>query len=314
MTIFTIKQRFSNSVVSTNCLNELKKQKSKSQASFDWTKRINIQQNDYVSISNLYIDDETQRDPFDPARVVKLKQMVSKPCSIKFGRVVIAQRPYENDNRWFVVDGQGRTLAAYAMGENEILCDKVRFNSKQDETAYFLSQGKGKHAIKDWEKHSVVLNLPKDKNYTTALDIQRVISTTNLEYKAEKISDLDASDAYSGIRDSIRHSDNSKPGSRKSEITIGIINLMKKYGGSYNSTSPLKLRSDLFYPLTEFVLKTAPKSPIKTRLAKLEQKLINKKNQLSCIDLDTIALHLDLGAAKNVKDKRATWKKIKTWK
>jgi len=306
MTIFTIKNRFSNSVVSIDCFNELKKQHSKSQASFDWAKRINPQQSDYVNISTLHIDEETQRDPFDPARVVKLKQMVSNPCSIKFGRVVIAQRQYENDNRWFIIDGQGRTLAAYAMGENEILCDKVKFNSKQDETTYFLSQGKGKHAIKDWERHSVVLNLPQDKGYTTAVDVQRVIDTTALEYKAEKISDLDASDAYSGIRDSIRHSNTSKAGSRQSEITIGVINLMKKFGGSYNSTSPLKLRSDLFYPLTEFVLRTAPKSPIKTRLAKLEQKLINKQNQLTCIDLDTIASHLDLGAAKNVKDKKAT--------
>ena len=124
------------------------------------------------------------------------------------------------------------------------------------------------------------------------------------------ISDIDCSRAYSGIRDSIvRSQPKKKAGQRDSKITSEIANLMVKYSKQQGKT--LVLRSDLFYPMTEFVL-SYKKATI--GLQKLEQKIVSlTQTNGGQVTLDDMANACSLNICKNKNDKRSRYKNIKQW-
>lgn len=316
MTILTIQQRFNQSSQGQSVLKELQSQHQKSGTSFNWvSNRPNLcTKTDLVPISSLHIDTDTQRDPFDSARVKKLKRIVANPCSRHFKRIIVSNRTWEKGSQQYVVvEGQGRVLSAFAMGETSVPYDLYTFANKREEAEFFLEQGKDVHTIKDWEKHSVILGLPHNKNYTQALDVERAITNTSVEYEPQKIVDIDGSRAYAGIRDSILDSEpatTKKPaGKRNCNVTTAIINLLIKYCKAQGET--LVLRSDLFYPMTEFVLNyTKPQQGLKKLEMKIES--LQQKNG-GQITLDDMAIACRLGMCKNKNDKKARHKYIKGW-
>lgn len=316
MTILTIKERFNQSSQGKKALKELQQQHKKSGTSFNWTKdRPNLDiKSDLISIDSLHIDTDTQRDPFDSARIKKLKRIVANPDPRHFKRIIVSNREWENGSQNnVVVEGQGRVLSAYAMGEKAVPYDLYTFASKREEAEFFLSQGKDVHTIKDWEKHGVILGLPHNSRYTQALDLQRVVDNTSVEYEPQKIVDVDGSRAYAGIRDSILRSEpakgKTKAGQRTGKTTIEIINILVRHCKVKGET--LVLRSDLFYPMTEFVLSyTKPSKGLK----KLEEKIISlKQSNGGQVTLDDMAIACRLGMCKNANDKKARYKDIKGW-
>lgn len=309
MTIHTIHSRFQFTKTSRNALKELQKQAQKG-GHWDWSLRPTLKDDDYIEIDQLFIDDEIQRDPFDSARLTKLKKMIASPDTRRFKRVQVVRREYLGDKRLMLVDGQGRVLAAYVCGQTRVPYDVIVFNSKQDEAQYFLSQGKDMHSITGWERHSVILNIPEARLHTQSVDVENVINATKIDYKPQQIKNYDCSKAFSGIKDSIVNSDKASAGKRKGLVTIGIINLMKKHATKVGGV--LTFRSDLFYPFTEFCM--SYKSPLRTGLKKLEERIISLKNKNGgSLTLDDMAHGMSLGIAKNQNDKRACASKIKKW-
>lgn len=315
MTILTIKQRYEQSDKGKEVLKILQTQHKKSGTQFNWIKsRPSLcLKEDLIPISQLHIDTDTQRDPFSASRVDKLKRIVAKPCPKKYKRVIVSNRAWEKGSQYFIVEGQGRVLAAYAMGESSVPYDLYRFENKHEEAQFFLEQGHDVHTIKDWEKHSVILGLPHNKWYTQAKDIEKVVLKTLIEYEPQKINKVDCSKAFSGIRDSMTRcepsSQKKKAGQRNCEITIAITNLMIKY--CHVPTETLVLRSDLYYPFTEFVLSY---SKTKVGIQKLEEKIKSLKNTNGGnLTLDDMAIACSLNICKNQADKRARYKNIKKW-
>tara|TARA_B100001093_G_scaffold488723_1_gene526194 strand:+ start:645 stop:1553 length:909 start_codon:yes stop_codon:yes gene_type:complete len=278
---------------------------------WDWSLRANLTDKDFIEIDQLYLDEDTQRDFCTPSRVTKLMKIVANPDTRRIKRITVARRAYANDNRHFIIDGMGRTLAAHVSGQTRIPYDEVVFNSIQDEVKYFLEQGKDTHAITGWEKHAVVLSTPDAKTHTRSLDIERVVSQAKIAYKAQKIRNYDCSKAFSGIRDSIVDSDKASAGSRKGLLTIGIIDIMKKHADK-DSNGMLIFRSDLFYPFTNFCLGYS--KPLRSGLKKLEERIISlKKTNGGTLTLDDMAQGMSLGVAKNMNDKKKCSKRIKGW-
>ena len=309
MTIHTIQTMLNNSTKTKSILQDLQNQASKG-GQWDWSLRPNLNDKDFIFIDQLYIDDDTQRDFAATARITKLKKIIAKPDTRRFKRVMVTQRTYDNDSRWFIVDGMGRTIAAFASGQKKVPVEVVSFNSKQEEVNYFVDQLKDVHQITGWEKHHVILSTPDAPRHTQALDIERVVRTAGIEYRPQLVKDLDCSKAFSGIKDSIIRSDNGKAGSRKALVTTGIIKLMMKHATKVDGV--LTFRSDLFYPLTEFCMgKNGPK---KGGLQKLENKIVSLKNKNGgSLTLDDMAFNIRLGIAKNQADKRDCAKQIKYW-
>lgn len=309
MTIHTIQTMLNNSTKTKSILQDLQNQASKG-GQWDWSLRPNLNDKDFVFIDQLYIDDDTQRDFAATARIIKLKKIIAKPDTRRFKRILVAQRAYNNDSRYFIVDGMGRALAAFVSGQKKIPHDVIVFNSLQDEVQYFLEQGKDVHQITGWEKHHVILNTPDATRHTQSLDIERVVRTVGIEYRPQQIKNLDCSKAFSGIKDSIIRSDNGKAGTRKALVTTGIIKLMMKHATKVDGV--LTFRSDLFYPFTEFCM--GYKNPTKTGLQKLEKKIVSlKKSRRGTLTLDDMAFNMSLGTAKNQTDKRDCAIKIKYW-
>jgi len=326
MAILSIKERFQQTKKGKSALTKLKQQHKKSGSSIDWTKNrpgLDLTK-DLIPISSLHIDESTQRSPFSDRRLKKLLKIVSNPCSRKFKRIIVSNRKYMKGSQQFtVVNGQGRVLAAYAMGETAVPYDLYTFNSKWEEANFFLDQGKNVDSIKLWEKHSVTLNVPDARGYTQSLDLEKIISATEIEYDPEKINKVDASGCYAGIRDSMTRSErNDKDkelngqktkvaaGTRTGAVPIGIIKLLIKYCSKPNET--LVLYSSLFYPMTEYVLGFKKNT---VGLRKLEERIesLKKKNNGN-IEQDDLIDTLGLRIYKNMKDKRQTSSKIpKKW-
>ena len=310
MTIHTIQTMLNNSTKTKNILQDLQNQASKG-GQWDWSLRPNLDEDkDFIFICELRHDDDTQRDFASAPRIVKIKKIIAKPDTRRFKRILVAQRAYNDDSRYFIVDGMGRAIAAFASGQKKVPHDVIVFNSLQDEVQYFLEQGKDVHKITGWEKHHVILSTPDAPRHTQSLDIERVVRTAGIEYRPQQIKDLDCSKAFSGIKDSIIRSDNGKAGSRKALVTTGIIKLMMKHATKVDGV--LTFRSDLFYPFTEFCMgKNGPK---KGGLQKLEKKIVSLKNKNGgSITLDDMAIGMSLGIAKNQTDKRKCSSRIKYW-
>ena len=309
MAIHTIQNRFQYTKTSKKAFKELQKQANKG-GHWDWSLRASLKDSDYIEIDQLNLDDEIQRDCFAPERVKKLKKIVATPDTRRFKRIQVARRAYQDDNRLMIVDGQGRVLAAFVCGQPRVPYDEIVFNSKQEEAKYFLAQGKDVHTITGWEKHAVILNTPDAKLHTQSVDVEKVIRAAGLEYRPQFIEKYDCSKAFTGIKDSIVSSDNASAGNRKAPLTVGIIKLMKKYANK--SSGVLTLRSDLFYPFTEFCM--GYKNPTKTGLQKLEKKIISLKNTNGgSLTLNDMANGMSLGVAKNQPDKRKCAQNIKNW-
>jgi hypothetical protein len=315
MPILTLNERFNQTAKAKQDFKRLKKQHSRVSASFNWQKhRPTLDMSrDMIPLGKLSIDTDTQRDPFLSSRVTKLEKIVKNPCAKQFKRVIISDRKWENNNpNYVIVEGQGRALTAHAMGETSIPCDIYSFDNKKEEAEFFLKQGKDVHTIKDWEKHSVILNVLSSTLHNQALDLERVVKKAGIEYEPQKIKLIDCSRAYSGIRDAVLRSNigkKNKAGSRDISTTVSIINLMVKYCAQKDE--PLVLRSDLFYPMSEFVLSYRKE---KTGLAKLEEKIISLQKKFGGhLTLDHMAISCNLNICKNMNDKRRTYKNIKKW-
>lgn len=317
MSILTIKERFLQSPKGKQALKMLKKQHKKSGTSFKWKKnRPNLDvKTDLISISSLHIDEDTQRDPFDSARISRLMRIVSQPCARQFKRVIVSNRTWqEGSQQYVVVEGQGRVLAAYAMSEAAVPHDMYTFDSKREEAEFFLNQGKDVSSIKNWEKQHVMLGIPQHRLYNRALDIERVVSSTDIEYEPQKIKRVDCSKAYAGIRDSLLRAEPAankkvKVGQRNCKVTIDIIDLMIKHCAKADQI--LTLRGDLFYPFTEFVLSyTKPKVGIQKLEAKINKLKEENGGKLS---LDDMANACSLNICKNMLDKRKRYQLIKKW-
>ena len=314
MTILTIEQRFNQSSKSKNTLKQLQKQHSKSLSSFKWKQHRPTLDliHDMIAIKDLYIDTKTQRDPFSESRVPKLKQIVQSPCAKQFKRIIVSNRKWKTNSQYVVVEGQGRVLSAYAMGETSVPYDLYEFASEREEASFFLRQGKDIQTIRNYEKHAVILNIPDHKTHKLALDLERVVSNTIIEYEPQKIDLVDCSNAYSGIKEAVQKSKiakKGKPGSRDVTVAISIINLMIKYCKVPNST--LILRSDLFYPMIAFVA-SYKKEP--TGITKLEEKIKSlQATHGKRLTIDDLAIACSLNICKNPADKRSRYKSIKKW-
>jgi len=311
MAILTLQERFNSSQAGKEALRSLKAQHIINQRAFQWdSKRPNLGVNDFISLDILYIDEDTQRDPFSPARVAKLRKIVQDPCAYHFNRIIVSERDWlDGPKKRVIVEGQGRALAAYCMGLQHVPCDVYKFASKEQEAIFFLEQGKNVHNIKNWERHRITIQRPSFKNHNQGLDVERVVTETGIEYEPSKIKDIDASAAYQGIRDSIISSQpNTKAGSRNCWLTIEITNLMIKYG---SDNGKITLRSDLYYPLTEFVLSYKNQ---KQAMKRLEEKIISlKQKRGGSLTIDAMAEAMSLGLMKNMKEKKNCWKAIKRW-
>jgi len=200
------------------------------------------------------------------------------------------------------------------MGETSVPYDEYIFLNKREEAEFFLNQGRDVSSIKEWEKLSVLLGIPHHPKHTQALDIERVVSSTAIEYAPQKIRKVDCSRAYAGIRDSVLRTEPTvgtkvKAGGRTCSLTIGLVNLMIKHCAT--SKEVLVLRSDLFYPMTEFVLSYKKQ---KVGLQKLEAKIISLKEQNGGkLSLDDMANACSLNICKNATDKRKRYILIKKW-
>lgn len=310
MTIFTIKERFDSSTRGRLVKKQLKSHAKKGKT-FKWTdSRPNLTQKDFISVADLRIDDKTQRCPFSKARFPKLAQIVANPCEKRFGRIIVAKRLWQDAQNppLVVVEGQARVLSAHCMGVKKVPCDIIVFDNAKDEALFFLQQGKDVHTIKNWEKHHVTLGDPSFSGYTKAIDIQKVVDKTQIEYQPVKINKVDATAAYSGIKDSLTKFEPNAAGKRTCQFTIELVELMIKFASSPHT---LVLRSDLFYPFTEFVMSY---KKYNNGLKKLEEKLeLLKSKNGGNLTLEDIANAMSLGIAKNANDKRACYKHIKKW-
>ena len=314
MTILTIEQRFNQSSKSKEALKKLKNQHSRSCASFNWKQhRPNLDlDRDMILISKLFIDTQTQRDPFQDSRLPKMKQIVQDPCAKQFKRIIVSNRKWNTASQYVVVEGQGRVLSAYAMGEKSIPYDLYEFTNKTEEAEFFLKQGKDIHTIKDYEKHAVILGIPTYPRHKLALDLERVVSSTIIEYEPQKIQSVDCSRAYSGIKESVQKSKiakKGKSGNRDVTTAISIVNLMIKYCAKEDSI--LVLRSDLFYPMTAFVTSYRKEE---TGIIKLEEKIQSlEATNGRRLTLDNLAVACSLNICKNMNDKKQRYKNIKKW-
>ena len=327
MTILTLQQRFNNSTIGQETLKEITEIAKQTNKTFDWSKRTNLKPTDMFPVSSIFIDDETQRPPFQSARVRKLKHIAKEPCPFHFKRVVLAKRTDSNGKPYHVVvEGQGRVLVAHALGESLVPVDIYDFNNSiSDEVDFFMKQNNNVHTVTGWNKHHVLLSCPTDKLYGQACDIERVITSCNLNYDPQITTAIyDAQSCHTAIKDCIlafeptnRKADigTVKAGDRCCDVPIKIVELMKKYGG----IGKIKLNANLFYPFTEFVVQRGgKKQDYDKAISELDQHLNNLKNKLlnkpipQNIDIDTIVEQIGLVGLANSQRKKV-WKTIKKW-
>ena len=320
MTVITLKQRFNNSLVGKQTLQQIKNIQKKHNSSFDWSGRQQLNHTDMVSLKNVLIDEKTQRPPFEKARVRKLISIAKKPCPFHFKRIILSQR---EDGDLVCVEGQGRCLVAYAMGVLQVPCEIYQFPSIAEEVAFFTKQSQNVHSVTGWNKHHVVLNNTLDAKYNQAYDLEKVVTNCGLFYDPSQPNGVDATSSYHGIRDSMLRFEptskkasgipTSKAGQRTCEVTIGITKLMIKYGGNK------KLKGNLFYPFSEFVLQRGGKNhkfdkalkELDMHLSNLQTKLVNKPIP-EMIDIDIIFDQIGLTGESN-KTRNTVWKAIKKW-
>jgi len=321
MAILTIQQRFNNSKLGKQTLKDLQDIKQKQQhPPIDWKTTRNLDSKDLMPLANIMIDDEGQRPPFENARVNKLKRMAKDPCPYLFKRVILSER---EDGTLVVVEGQGRCLVAYALGMTQVPYDLYIFDSLQDEKDFFKQQNANVHSISGWNKHWITLNNVTDKHHGQANDMEKIVNACNLYYDPSSPIGTDATSCFTGIKDCMLKFEPTskkyhwlpiaKAGHRNCDVTIGIINLMIKYGNGE------KLKGDLFYPFAEFVWQSkGTKNDFTKALKKLDKKLASLENTLSNLPVprkigiqeifDSVRL-----TGKSNKARLSVWKEIKKW-
>lgn len=325
-TLITLQQRFNNSTIGQQTLKDLQKIALQTNKNFDWSRR-NLKPNDMFLLNNIMIDNNGQRVPFDKARITKLKNIAKDPCPFHFKRIILSKRTDDKGNPYYVVvEGQGRVLVAYAMGETQVPVDIYDFNNSiSDEVEFFTKQNNNVHAVSGWNKHHVILSCPTDKNYGQAQDIERIVDTCDLNYDPQITSALyDVQSCWTAIKDCMLEFEPtnkkgdlppSKAGSRSCDIPIRIIEVMKKYGGN----GKIKFNANLFYPFTEFVVqRSGTKRNYDKAISELDQHLANLESTLANlpipqnINLETIVDQIGLKSKANAERKHV-WRTIKKW-
>ena len=320
MAIITLQQRFNSSQVGQNTLKEIQQMQKKHNSSFNWSTRPRLTHNCMVSLQNVLIDDETQRPPFEKARVRKLINIARNPCPFQFKRPILSKRP---NGQLVVVEGQGRCLVAHAMGTPQVPCDIYVFKSIADEVEFFTKQNANVHSVTGWNKHHVVMVNHLDPKHNQAVDIEKIVTNCGLYYDPSQPMGIDATTSYTGIKDCMTRFEPTsnknngipvvKAGQRACIETIAIINLMIKYGGGQ------KLKGDLFYPFSEFVYQRGGKrynfaraiQELDTHLSNLETKLANKPIP-ETININAIFQQIGLSGKSN-KMRASVWKQIRKW-
>lgn len=143
---------------------------------------------DRIKLSHLYIDDRTQRG-IDSRRAKKIIQMAGDFNPYKFGMPLVAQ---DTNGTYFVVDGQGRCIAALLAGFEEIPYQKmVKPNAYASDSDWwgelFITQYDNTETVAGWQLYDVASKL----NYSSmqyksgkqqvnkAKDIERLLLKLN---------------------------------------------------------------------------------------------------------------------------------------
>lgn len=137
---------------------------------------------DRVKISHLFINDETQRG-IDKRRVTKIQKMATNFDPYKFGMPLVTQ---DNDGNYLVVDGQGRTIAAYLAGFTEIPCQKMIKPEGQSDLDWqgelFITQNDNVETVSGWQLYDVAHRLNQNGMVTHSgkNQVNRAKDITNL--------------------------------------------------------------------------------------------------------------------------------------
>lgn len=210
---------------------------------------------DRIKISHLYIDDRTQRG-IDKKRAKKISQMASDFNPYKFGMPLITQ---DNDGNYFVVDGQGRSIAALLAGFEEIPYQKMtKPNNAANDTDWqgelFITQYDNTENVSGWQLYDVAseLNINSMRYKSGIQQVSRATDIKNLLLKLNSNNNnwtfgyhIDSSSVITGytvdltkaykyvvdgiIRETHNFDATSKPGSRNAKALEAALNVFAEY-------------------------------------------------------------------------------------
>lgn len=113
-----------------------------------------------IKLSDLYIEDKTQRK-IDKNRGKKINKIAGGFDPYKFGMPLVTQ---DVNGTYFVVDGQGRAIAAVLVALDEIPCQIVlKPNATGSDSEFqgeiFITQNDNVEAVSGWQLHDVAKEL-----------------------------------------------------------------------------------------------------------------------------------------------------------
>jgi hypothetical protein len=136
---------------------------------------------DRIKTSDLYIDPMTQRK-IDKSRGKKINKIAGDFDSYKFGMPLVTQ---DIDGTYFVVDGQGRSIAAVLVALDEIPCQillkpNVTASGSEFRGEIYITQNDNVETLSGWQLHDVAQNLPNPHSKSAKHQVYRARDIKNL--------------------------------------------------------------------------------------------------------------------------------------